>query len=45
MAISSTGIFNAFNIANNANVAPAGIPAEPIDANAAVILLNRIYKY
>ena len=41
MAISLTGIFNAFKMANKANVAPAGIPAEPIDANAAVIL-NKI---
>ena len=36
--ICAVGMLSALTIANRARVAPAGIPAEPMLANAAIIL-------
>lgn len=40
--ICAVGMLSALIIANRARVAPAGIPAEPMLANAAIILLKLI---
>ncbi|RNA12721.1 hypothetical protein BpHYR1_032826 [Brachionus plicatilis] len=42
IVISFSGIFKALRLAKRANVAPAGIPAEPIEAKAAVTLTTKM---
>ena len=38
-------MFNAPKIASKAKVAPAGIPAEPMLANAAIILVKNYFPF